>query len=170
MTGLQLLFDHLRGAPVPRPVRQLSQRGGRHDIARLKARARRWRLPQKDATVRAAEKLSHAVRGSGIDPEHRHIAGVAVHYAFGAFTGAAYGYLAESYPGITVGAGMPLGAGVWLFAEELSLPVTGLSDTPDKYPVGDHLNALSAHLLFGLTTELTRKYTRELLARVMISG
>lgn len=167
MTALQLLFDHLRGAPVPPSVRQLSQRGGRHDIARLKARARWLRLPQRDATIRAAEALSYFVRGAGIPAKHRHVTGLAVHYAFGALTGAAYGLTAEKYPTITVASGLPFGAGVWLFAEELALPVTGLSDTPGKYPLRDHFNALTAHLVFGLTTELTRRSTRELLAKVI---
>jgi len=164
MTAIQLLFDHLHGPPVPRSARELSQRGGRHDIARLKVRARRWRLPQKDATVRAAERVSYLVRGRGIEARHRHRAGVAVHYAFGALTGAAYGFIAEKYPTIAAASGLPFGAGVWLFAEELGLPITGLSDAPDKYPPRDHFNAMAAHFVFGSTTEITRRCTRELFA------
>jgi hypothetical protein len=57
MTALQILFDHLHGSPTPRPVHELSKRGGRHDIARLKARARKWHLPQRDATIRTAERV-----------------------------------------------------------------------------------------------------------------
>jgi hypothetical protein len=106
MTALQLLFDHLRGAPV-RAARELSQRGGRHDIALLKRRARRWRLPQKDATVRAAERISYFLRGKGITPRHRHISGVSVPYAFGALAGAAYGLAVEKYPTIARGSGLP---------------------------------------------------------------
>jgi hypothetical protein len=161
MTAQQLLFDHLRGSPVPRPVRELSQRGGRHDIARLKARARRWHLPQKDATIRAAERVSYLVRDKGIKTRQRHIAGVAVHYAFGAIAGAAYGFTAEKYPSTGVAFGLPFGAAVWLLAEELALPVTGLSDTPDKYRLRDHFNALAAHLIFGSTTEIVRRWARE---------
>ena len=40
---------------------------------------------------------------------------------------------------------------------EVALPLTELSDEAAKYPLRDHLNALSAHLVFGSTTELTRK-------------
>lgn len=166
MTALQLFFDHLQPARVPASVRQLSQRGGRHDIARLKTRARWSRLPQRDATVRAAERLSYFVRGARIPGKNRHIAGVAVHYAFGALTGAAYGFAAEKYPTITIASGLPFGAGVWLFAEEVALPAANLSDSPAKYPLRDHLNALTAHLVFGLAAELTRRRTRDLLATV----
>jgi hypothetical protein len=167
MTALQLLFDHLHGSPPPRPVRELSQRGGRHDIARLKMRARKWRLPQKDATVRTAERLSYLLRARPIAPHQRHIAGVAVHYGFGALTGGVYGFIGERYPVIGTVSGLPFGAAVWLFAEELALPITVLSDTPDKYPLRDHLNALAAHLVFGSTTEITRRFTRELIVRAM---
>ena len=166
MTALQLLFDHLQGAPV-RAARELSQRGGRHDIARLKTRARRWHLPQKDATVRAAERISYFLRGKGIKPRYQHVAGVSVHYAFGAMAGAAYGLAAEKYPTIVTASGLPFGAAVWLLAEELALPATRLSDMPGKYPLRDHFNALTAHLLFGSTTEVLRRWTRRsLLSRI----
>lgn len=98
MTALQILFDHLHGSPTPRPVHELSKRGGRHDIARLKARARKWHLPQRDATIRTAERVSYLFRARGIQPQWRHAAGVAVHYAFGAFIGAAYGFAFEVNP------------------------------------------------------------------------
>jgi putative membrane protein len=157
MTALQLLFDQLRGPQVPRQVRELSLRGGRHDIARLKVRARRWHLPQKDATVRAAERVSYLMRGMGIRPRRRHIAGIAVHYGFGAIAGGVYGYTAEKYPAIASASGLPFGAGVWLLAEELALPATGLSEMPEKYPLGDHFNALASHLVYGLTTDTVRR-------------
>jgi putative membrane protein len=82
-------------------------------------------------------------------------------------TGAAYGFIAEKYPRIAAASGMPFGAGVWLFAEELGLPITGLSNAPDKYPLRDHFNAIVAHLVFGSTTEITRSCTRELLGTMM---
>lgn len=161
MTVLERLFDHLHGSPVSRPVRELSQRGGRHDIARLKARARRWHMPQNDATIRAAERISYLFRARGIKPQQRHVAGVAVHYVFGAFAGAAYGFAFEKNRQVAIGSGLPFGAAVWFLAEELALPVTGLSETPDKYRLRDHVNALAAHLMFGSTTEIVRRWTRE---------
>lgn len=118
-------------------------------------------MPQKDATVRAAERISYLLRAKGIKPRQRHIAGVAVHYAFGAIAGAAYGFTAEKYPTIAIASGLPFGAGVWLLAEELALPATGLSEMPNKYPLRDHFNALATHLVFGSTTEIVRRWARE---------
>ena len=114
MTALQLLFDLLRSSKAPRPVRELSERGGGHDIARLKVRARRSHLPQRDATVRAAEGVASLVRARGMKPRHRHVAGVAVHYAFGAIVGAAYGWAVQNNRAICAGFGLPFGAAVWL--------------------------------------------------------
>jgi uncharacterized membrane protein YagU involved in acid resistance len=59
--------------------------------------------------------------------------------------------------------GLVFGGAVWLFAEELALPLTGLTERPGKYRVTDHLNALAAHLVFGFTTELVSRWSRHLL-------
>ena len=40
---------------------------------------------------------------------------------------------------------------------------TKVSVTSDSYPLRDHFNALAAHLAFGSTTEITRRFTRELM-------
>jgi Protein of unknown function (DUF1440) len=83
-------------------------------------------------------------------------------FAFGALVGTAYGLASEANPEVARRSGLPLGAAVWLLAEELALPVTGLSDAPDKYPLRDHVNALAAHLAFGSTTEIVRRWSREI--------
>jgi uncharacterized membrane protein YagU involved in acid resistance len=158
MNALQLLFDTLHGSIPPRAVRELSQRGGRHDIARLKVKARRSHLPQRDATVRAAERLAQLTSRKNLTPHERHIAGVTVHHAFGVFVGAAYGWAVELEPRIAAGNGLPFGVAVWLIAEEIALPLASLTDTPDKYPLMDHLNALAAHLVFGWNMETVREY------------
>jgi hypothetical protein len=114
-------------------------------------------------------EFSYLFRARGIQPQWRHAAGVAVHYAFGAFIGAAYGFAFEVNPRVGIGSGLPLGAAVWLLAEEIALPVTGLSEAPERYPLRDHLNALAAHLVFGSTTEIVRRWGRETL-RSMSDG
>jgi putative membrane protein len=160
MTALERMFDQLRGDGSPEAVRRLSQRGGRHDIARLKARARRFRLPQEDATVRAAQRISRAVRGRKIKVRNRHLAGLLVHYGFGACAGLLYGLAVERYPKASSMAGLPFGAAVWLLGEEIGLPLMNLTDAPNKYPALDHVNALAAHLVFGSATEAVRGLAR----------
>lgn len=58
---------------------------------------------------------------------------MALHYAFGAATGAAYGAAAEVLPSLTAGAGFPFGGAVWLAADEVVTPALGLSKKPTEY-------------------------------------
>jgi hypothetical protein len=156
MTAVQLLSDLLTGAAPSKPVHELSTRGGRHDIARLKARARRTGMRQKDATIQIADRMMIATSGRRLRSDEQHPAGLAVIAA-----GAAYGATVEQYPRLTALSGTYFGAAVWLFAEELALPAAHLSESPDHYPLRDHFNALATHLLYGYTTELVRAFVRD---------
>jgi putative membrane protein len=116
-----------------------------------------------DATVKAAEKLSRALFHHKLTRQEKKTAGPAMHYGFGALTGAAYGALAELAPGVTRGAGVPFGTAVWLAADEISVPAFGLSRPPWEYPPSVHARALGAHLVYGLATEGARRLMRRLL-------
>jgi hypothetical protein len=54
-------------------------------------------------------------------------------------------------------------------AEEIALPITGLSEAPEKYPLRDHLDALAAQLVFGSTTEIVRRRGQGLFAASLIA-
>jgi hypothetical protein len=151
MTALQLLTDALSGSAQLQAVRELSQRGGRHDIASLKKRARRSGQ-QRDATVLAAEWVTQLAWERSLDTQRQHAGGMAVHYAFGAAVGGAYGCATEAFPVTPTRGGVSLGIAVWLFGEELALPVLRLTGPPSSYAVRDHVNALASHVLFGITT------------------
>lgn len=163
MSTMEILLDYLHERKPSRPVQELSLRGGRHDIAGLKDRARLSRLPQKDATVKAAERFAMLSGAGGIKRGHRHMAGLAVHYGFGACVGAAYGLAVGKWLPTGTMSGLVFGGAVWLFAEELALPLTGFTERPGKYRVSDHVNALTAHLVFGSTTEFVSRWSRQLL-------
>jgi uncharacterized membrane protein YagU involved in acid resistance len=90
-------------------------------------------------------------------------AGAAVHYAFGTLSGGLYGALAEVTPQVTTAAGLPFGAGVWLLADEVSVPLLGLSKGPTAYPASTHVYSLASHLVYGLTAELSRRAVRHVL-------
>lgn len=113
-----------------------------------------------DATVEAADRISRQVTGRGLDVEERAVAGPAMHYLFGAVAGAAYGALAEWEPRVTAGAGLPFGMVVWLGADEIALPLLGLTPPPEDSPAHRHLLSLSAHCVYGATTEAIRRAIR----------
>jgi putative membrane protein len=118
---------------------------------------------QDDATVETAKVISRNVFGHELEESEKKPAGAAVHYAFGTATGGLYGALAEVTPQVTSGAGVPFGAAFWLLADEISVPVLGLSKGPTEYPVSTHVYALASHLVYGVTAEMSRRALRQVL-------
>src|SRR4029078_1033673 len=108
---------------------------------------------QDDATVETAKAISEKVFGHELQESEKHPAGAAVHYAFGTLSGGLYGALAEVTPQVTTAAGFPFGAGFWLLADEISVPLLGLSKGPTAYPVSTHVYSLASHLVYGVTAE-----------------
>jgi putative membrane protein len=118
---------------------------------------------QDDATVETAKAISENVFGHELQESEKEPAGAAVHYAFGTLSGGLYGALAEVTPQVTTAAGLPFGAGVWLLADEVSVPLLGLSKGPTAYPASTHVYSLASHLVYGLTAELSRRAVRHVL-------
>jgi uncharacterized membrane protein YagU involved in acid resistance len=118
---------------------------------------------QDDATVEAAKAISEGVFGHELQETEKKPAGAAVHYAFGTLSGGLYGALAEVVPQVTTATGVPFGAAFWLLADEISVPLLGLSKGPAEYPVSTHAYALASHLVYGATAELSRRAVRQML-------
>jgi len=118
---------------------------------------------QDDATVETAKVISKQVFGHELQESEKEPAGAAVHYTFGIVTGGLYGALAEVSPQVTMGAGVPFGAAFWLIADEVTVPLLGLSKGPTHYPVSTHVYAFASHLVYGMTAELSRRALRQVL-------
>ena len=117
----------------------------------------------ENATVKTAEAISKGVFGHELQKSEKEPAGAAVHYAFGTLSGGMYGVLAEVTPQVTTAAGLPFGAGFWLLADEITVPLLGLAKPPTEYPVSTHVYALASHLVYGLTAEMSRRALRRVL-------
>ena len=116
------------------------------------------RPPQSEpATYKAADLVSEAVTGEQVPREYKPAAGSLVHYAFGGAIGAIYGAAAARTPDVTSWVGLPFGATVWLIADEMGVPLAGLSHPPTEYPLSSHLSAFATHLVYGATTECVRR-------------
>jgi putative membrane protein len=116
-----------------------------------------------DATVKAAEVISEHVFGHELQEDEKRPAGAAVHYVFGVATGGLYGALAEISPQVATGAGLPFGAVFWLVADEVTVPLLGLSKGPTDYPLSTHAYSFASHLVYGVTTEFSRRALRHVL-------
>lgn len=127
--------------------------GGRHD-------ARDWqeRSESQNSNELAAQALAGAILGRRLTRQELRFAAPLVHYLFGAAMGAIYGAYTERRPADRSGTGF--GTTVWLAADEIAMPVLGLSDSTARRPLEMHLQSLVAHLVYGSATEMTRRSVR----------
>jgi putative membrane protein len=114
----------------------------------------------EDATMKIADRISELVQGRHLTREEKKKAGPVVHYAFGAIMGAVYGASVEVNPAANALVGVPFGAILFAAADEVALPVLGLSDKPAAYPLSTHLYGLVSHAVYGVTTETVRRMVR----------
>jgi putative membrane protein len=114
----------------------------------------------EDATMKAADKIVSMPMGRHLTHEEKKKAGPIVHYSFGASMGAVYGAITEAMWHVNPGAGLIFGASLFGAADEAGVPLAGLSGPPTEYPLSSHLEALVAHLVYGVTADLVRRGVR----------
>ena len=78
----------------------------------------------------------------------------------GAGSAAVYGVLAEVIPVVTIADGLAFGTGVWLLADEVAVPKSGLSKPPQEIPLTTHIYGLVSHWVYGWITETVRQAVR----------
>ena len=106
-----------------------------------------------------ADKLSdHNLSGAS-----KTAATEAIHWGFGALTGAAYGALAEFYPAATSKEGASFGLTVMALTHQSGLPALGLSEDSEQQTTREHTSEMVTHILYGVTTEVVRSFVRKLL-------
>lgn len=101
------------------------------------------------------EKLYERVAGGRrpMTKQEREAGGTTVHLVFGGAAGALYGAASAMDARLAVGRGLPFGAAVWLFGNELGLAAAGLTKSPAEYALGTHAFALASHLVYGVVTD-----------------
>ncbi len=124
--------------------------GGRHD-------ARDWqeRSEHQNSNELAAQAIARHMLGRRLTRRELRFAAPLTHYLFGAAMDAVYGAYAQRRQAPTSGAGF--GTTVWLAADEIAMPILGLSQSTARRPLEMHLQSLAAHLVFGTATEMTRR-------------
>ena len=147
MSEVQRLWTRVVDGDAPESA------GGRHD-------ARDWqeRSEHQNSNELAAQTIAGYALGRSLREEELRFAAPLVHYLFGATVGAVYGAYAERRQVDASGTGF--GISVWLGADEIAMPLLGLSDATVRRPVEMHLQSLVAHLVYGTVTEVTRRSVR----------
>ena len=87
----------------------------------------------------------------------------AIHWGFGAVTGAAYGALAEYYPAATVKEGAGFGMALDSLTHGTVLPAMGLSAEPGEQTFREKTSEMASHVVFGMVTETVRRFVRKML-------
>lgn len=87
-----------------------------------------------------------------------------IHFTFGGATGAIYGVAAEFYPIVTGAEGAAFGFVLQFFTHESLVPAAGLDVPPWRQPAREHLSEFFTHILYGVATELTRRFLRKRLS------
>lgn len=87
----------------------------------------------------------------------------AIHWSFGALVGGIYGMVAEYQPAVTGRLGANFGLTLCGITHASTLPLMGLTESPENQPIREHASELITHAIYGVTTELVRRVTRKLL-------
>ena len=111
----------------------------------------------ENATVKTAQRISRKLFEHELSDSEKQIAAPAVHYAYGSLVGGLYGGLAELLPITAAGLGLPFGFALWLFGDEIAVPALGLGKRPTEYSPEVHADALAAHFMYGMTTDMLRR-------------
>lgn len=87
--------------------------------------------------------------------ETKQLLSTLVHWGYGLKVGGWYGLIRGKQEGLDITGGLILGTALWLFGDELAVPMLGLSPGPKSFPVQLHARVLGAHLAYGAATAAT---------------
>ena len=108
--------------------------------------------------------LAEKIAGHDLTTSQEAVATQAIHWGFGALTGAAYGMLAEYYPAATQKDGAAFGTALDSLTHKAALPAMGLSAEPEEQTLREKTSEMATHVVYGIVTETVRRVVRKVLA------
>lgn len=153
MNYAQRAWTRAMGEPPPPSA------GGKHD-------ARDWqeRIEHQNSNELAAQAIARRVLGRRLTRDELRVAAPIVHYTFGAAVGAVYGAYVERAGRKRTGSGAGLGTTLWFTADEVAMPLLGLSGPTTQRPLDMHLQSFTAHIVYGVVAERVRRWVRHAVA------
>jgi putative membrane protein len=107
--------------------------------------------------------LVDKLAGHHLESSQKDVAVEALHWGFGALTGAAYGALAEYYPAATAKDGAGFGMALASLTHEGALPAMGFSTDPEEQTTRERTSEMASHVVYGMVTETVRRVVRKML-------
>ena len=129
----------------------------------VKTLAERIYPPRTQGEPEPTEILAEKLSGHPLDATTKAIESEAIHWGFGALTGAAYGALAEFYPAATSKEGASFGIALMTLTHGKALPAMGLSAEPEDQTFREQSSEAATHVLYGVVTERVRSMVRKVL-------
>ncbi len=128
-----------------------------------KSVAERFYPPRTHGEPEPPAVLAEKVAGHELAGAQKEAAVEAIHWGFGALTGAAYGALAEYYPAATSKDGAGFGTALASLTHGNALPAMGLSAEPKEQTVRERTSEMATHVVYGMVTETVRRFVRKML-------
>jgi len=107
--------------------------------------------------------LADKIAGHPLSGGQQTAAVEAIHWGFGALTGAAYGALAEYYPAATAQEGAGFGMALSSLTHGTALPGMGLAAEPEDQTLREKSSEMATHVVYGMVTETVRRVVRKML-------
>lgn len=129
----------------------------------VRAIAEKIYSPHPEGAPEPEAALAEKIAGRELTKGEEAVAVEAIHWGFGALSGAAYGALAEFYPAATAKEGAGFGIALASLTHEGALPALGISAPPEEQTIGERTGEMASHALFGVVTETVRRAVRKML-------
>jgi putative membrane protein len=107
--------------------------------------------------------LAEKFAGHELVAPEKEVATEAIHWGFGALTGAAYGALVEYYPAANAKDGAGFGMALSSLTHGTMLPAMGLSAEPEEQTTRERTSEMASHVVYGVVTETVRRVVRKML-------
>jgi putative membrane protein len=119
--------------------------------------------PRTHGEPEPPELLATKVAGHELTVVQKKVSSEAIHWGFGAATGAAYGALAEYVPTVTSKDGANFGVALVTLTHQGALPALGLAARPGEQTAREKTSEMTSHIVYGVVTETVRRIVRRLL-------
>jgi putative membrane protein len=128
-----------------------------------KTLAERIYPPRTHGEPEPPEVLAEKLAGHELAATQKEVATEAIHWGFGALTGAAYGALVEYYPAATAKEGAGFGMALSSLTHGTMLPAMGLGAAPEEQTTRERTSEMATHVVYGVVTETVRRVVRKML-------
>ncbi|MDQ2832658.1 MAG: DUF1440 domain-containing protein [Acidobacteriota bacterium] len=128
-----------------------------------KSLAEKFYPPRTHGEPEPPAVLAEKVAGHKLAGTEKQVAVEALHWGFGALTGAAYGALAEYYPAAAAKDGAAFGTALASLTHGTALPAMGLSADPAAQTTRERTSEMATHVVYGMVTETVRRTVRKML-------